>query len=247
MRAALILWSVLLAAGWPILAKAEELRGLRNEVYHEEGREDLASVQLLPAREALEHEGERGGSVSTAGDNFSELPRAGQKQPPEIYIWFLSSGLLSKLLATMKPTLLQNLRPVWKVAFLSNPQEPVSPVKEGKGEKRRKGKGRKRDPCLRRYKDYCIHGECKYIKALKSAHCICEEGYHGARCHALSLPVENPSRGYNHTTILAVTAVVLSSLCLIIIAVLLMLRCHKQGVYDVESEEKVKLGITVNH
>ncbi|XP_034959429.2 proheparin-binding EGF-like growth factor isoform X2 [Zootoca vivipara] len=208
MRAALILWSVLLAAGWPILAKAEELRGLRNEVYHEEGREDLASVQLLPAREALEHEGERGGSVSTAGDNFSELPR---------------------------------------VAFLSNPQEPVSPVKEGKGEKRRKGKGRKRDPCLRRYKDYCIHGECKYIKALKSAHCICEEGYHGARCHALSLPVENPSRGYNHTTILAVTAVVLSSLCLIIIAVLLMLRCHKQGVYDVESEEKVKLGITVNH
>nr|XP_034959429.1 proheparin-binding EGF-like growth factor [Zootoca vivipara] len=208
MRAALILWSVLLAAGWPILVKGEELRGLRNEVYHEEGREDLASVQLLPAREALEHEGERGGSVSTAGDNFSELPR---------------------------------------VTFLSNPQEPVIPVKEGKGKKRRKGKGRKRDPCLRRYKDYCIHGECKYIKALKSAHCICEEGYHGARCHALSLPVENPSRGYNHTTILAVTAVVLSSLCLIIIAVLLMLRCHKQGVYDVESEEKVKLGITVNH
>ncbi|XP_053253445.1 proheparin-binding EGF-like growth factor [Podarcis raffonei] len=208
MRAALVLWSVLLAAGWPILVKGEEPDGLRNEVYQQEGREDLASVQLLPAREALEHEGERGGSVSSAGDNFSELPR---------------------------------------VAFLSNPQEPVTPVKEGKGKKRRKGKGRKRDPCLRRYKDYCIHGECKYLKALKRAHCICEEGYHGARCHALSLPVENPSRSYNHTTILAVTAVVLSSLCLLIIAVLLMLRCHKQGVYDVESEEKVKLGITVNH
>ncbi|XP_048371313.1 proheparin-binding EGF-like growth factor [Sphaerodactylus townsendi] len=75
----------------------------------------------------------------------------------------------------------------------------------------------------------------------------CLEGYHGARCHALSLPVENPLRSYDHTTILAVTAVVLSSLCLIIIGVLLVLRCHKKGVYDVENEEKVKLGITVNH
>lgn len=24
-------------------------------------------------------------------------------------------------------------------------------------------------------------------------------------------------------------------------------RCHKRGVYDVENEEKIKLGITVNH
>ncbi|POI32314.1 hypothetical protein CIB84_003933 [Bambusicola thoracicus] len=41
--------------------------------------------------------------------------------------------------------------------------------------------------------------------------------------------------------------VVLSSLCLVIIAALLMFRCHKRGVYDVENEEKIKLGITVNH
>ncbi|KAJ7338299.1 hypothetical protein JRQ81_011118 [Phrynocephalus forsythii] len=132
-------------------------------------------------------------------------------------------------------------------AFLSRPQEPVTPNKEGKGKKRRKGKGKKRDPCLRRYKDYCFHGECKYIKALRTPTCICQQGYHGERCHALSLPVENRYRSYDHTTILAVTAVVLSSLCLLIIAILLMLRCHKQGVYDVESEEKVKLGIPVNH
>ncbi|XP_015277808.1 PREDICTED: proheparin-binding EGF-like growth factor [Gekko japonicus] len=134
-----------------------------------------------------------------------------------------------------------------RVAFLSTPQDVVTAKKEGAGKKRRKGKGKKRDPCLRKYKDYCFHGECKYIKALKAPSCVCQQGYQGARCHALSLPVENPSRSYDHTTVLAVTAVVLSSLCLIIIGVLLVLRCHKQGVYDVESEEKVKLGITVNH
>ncbi|XP_063154730.1 proheparin-binding EGF-like growth factor [Candoia aspera] len=138
-----------------------------------------------------------------------------------------------------------NLSELPQVAFMSKPQDPVTPNKGGK--KRRKGRGKKRDPCLGRYKDYCIHGKCKYIKKLKSPSCICQEDYHGERCHALSLPVENRFDSYDRTTILAVTAVILSSLCLIIIAVLLMLRCHKQGVYDVENEEKVKLGITVNH
>nr|XP_021144563.1 proheparin-binding EGF-like growth factor [Columba livia] len=136
-----------------------------------------------------------------------------------------------------------------KVAFLSKPQGLVTPKKKGNGNKRRKGKGlgKKRDPCLRKYKDFCIHGECKYIRELGAPSCICQPGYHGERCHGLSLPVEHPPSAYDHTTALAVVAVILSSLCLIIIAALLMLRCHKRGVYDVENEEKIKLGITVNH
>ncbi|XP_010564281.1 PREDICTED: proheparin-binding EGF-like growth factor [Haliaeetus leucocephalus] len=135
------------------------------------------------------------------------------------------------------------------VAFLSKPQGLVTPKKKGNGNKRRKGKGlgKKRDPCLRKYKDFCIHGECKYIRELGAPSCICQPGYHGERCHGLSLPVEHPPSTYDHTTALAVVAVVLSSLCLVIIAALLMLRCHKRGVYDVENEEKIKLGITVNH
>ncbi|XP_040429137.1 proheparin-binding EGF-like growth factor [Cygnus olor] len=136
-----------------------------------------------------------------------------------------------------------------RVAFLSKPQGLVTPKKKGNGNKRRKGKGlgKKRDPCLRKYKDFCIHGECKYIRELGAPSCICQPGYHGERCHGLSLPVEHPPSTYDHTTALAVVAVVLSSLCLVIIAALLMLRCHKRGVYDVENEEKIKLGITVNH
>ncbi|XP_065591019.1 proheparin-binding EGF-like growth factor [Cyrtonyx montezumae] len=136
-----------------------------------------------------------------------------------------------------------------RVAFLSKPQGPVTPRKKGNGNKRRKGKGlgKKRDPCLRKYKDFCIHGECKYIRELGAPSCICQPGYHGERCHGLLLPVEHPLSTYDHTTALAVVAVVLSSLCLIIITALLMFRCHKRGAYDVENEEKIKLGITVNH
>uniref|UniRef100_A0A8D2Q4D8 Proheparin-binding EGF-like growth factor n=1 Tax=Varanus komodoensis TaxID=61221 RepID=A0A8D2Q4D8_VARKO len=138
-------------------------------------------------------------------------------------------------------------RDLSRVAFLSRPQDPVTPKNEGKRKKRRKGKGRKRDPCLRKYKDFCIHGECMYIKELKRPACRCHQGYYGERCHAFSLPVETRPHSYDPTTVLAATALVLSSLCLIIIVVLLMLRCHRQGGYDVENEEKVKLGITVNH
>ncbi|KAH0618085.1 hypothetical protein JD844_017065 [Phrynosoma platyrhinos] len=88
-----------------------------------------------------------------------------------------------------------NFSEIPRVAFLSKPQDPVTPLKEDNGKKRRKGKGRKRDPCLRKYKDYCFYGECRYIRILKAPSCM----------------------------------------------------CHKQGAYDVENEEKVKLGSTGNH
>ncbi|XP_029439704.1 proheparin-binding EGF-like growth factor [Rhinatrema bivittatum] len=136
------------------------------------------------------------------------------------------------------------------VAFSYKPQAVISSNKEENGRKKNrkgKGKGRKRDPCKKKYKDFCIHGECKYINVLKMPSCICQLGYHGERCHGLILPLENPSSDYDHTTALAVLAVVLSSVCLIIIAALLLLRYHRRGIYDVENEEKVKLGTSPGH
>uniref|UniRef100_A0A8D2KF03 Proheparin-binding EGF-like growth factor n=1 Tax=Urocitellus parryii TaxID=9999 RepID=A0A8D2KF03_UROPR len=115
---------------------------------------------------------------------------------------------------------------LFKVAFSSKPQALATPSKEEHGKKKKKGKGlgKKRDPCLRKYKDFCIHGECKYLKELRAPSCICHPGYHGERCHGLSLPVENRLYTYDHTTILAVVAVVLSSVCLLVIVGLLMFR-----------------------
>lgn len=138
---------------------------------------------------------------------------------------------------------------LFRVAFSSKPQALATPSKEERGKRKKKGKGlgKKRDPCLRKYKDYCIHGDCKYMKAVRAPSCVCHAGYHGERCHGLSLPVENRLSTYDHTTILAVVAVVLSSVCLLVIVGLLMFRYHRRGGYDVENEEKVKLGVTTSH
>lgn len=54
--------------------------------------------------------------------------------------------------------------------------------------------------------------------------CRCHSSYSGDRCQFFTLPVEKPQGGYNRTTALAVVAVVLSSVCLIIIGLLLLLR-----------------------
>ncbi|EPY89863.1 proheparin-binding EGF-like growth factor precursor [Camelus ferus] len=146
---------------------------------------------------------------------------------------------------------------LFRAAFSSKPQALATPGKEERGKRKKKGKGlgKKRDPCLRKYKDYCIHGDCKYLKEFRAPSCIevvpqntqeelgkgevlgrkagaarplgldsCHPGYHGERCHGLSLPVKNRLYTYDHTTILAVVAVVLSSVCLLVIVGLLMFR-----------------------
>ncbi|XP_018607311.1 proheparin-binding EGF-like growth factor isoform X1 [Scleropages formosus] len=135
-----------------------------------------------------------------------------------------------------------------RVAFSTKPKDlsmVLSPERKGKGRKGKKGKGRKRDPCERKYKDFCIHGVCRYLKDLRTPSCICMAGYSGERCHLFTLPVVTEKGGYNRTTALAVMAVVLSTICFIIIGILLALRCHKQGEYNVETEEKVKLDTDV--
>ncbi|XP_052471384.1 proheparin-binding EGF-like growth factor [Carassius gibelio] len=144
------------------------------------------------------------------------------------------------------------------VAFSRKPKDPSAVLnaekpegskrnglegKKGKG----KGKGKKRNPCLKKYKDFCIHGTCQYLRDLKRPSCICDSDYSGERCHLFSLELKKNGEVYSRTTALAVVAVVLSSLCLTIIGLMLALRFHKQGAYNVENEEKVKLGAAPHH
>ncbi|KAM8733112.1 heparin-binding EGF-like growth factor a [Acanthopagrus schlegelii] len=143
-----------------------------------------------------------------------------------------------------------------QVAMSSKPKDPSAILeaestegkrRRGKGRKKGKGKGKKRNPCLRKYKDFCIHGTCQYLRDLRAPSCVCDPSYSGERCQFFTLPSEKRQEGYNRTTALAVVAVVLSSVCLVIIGLLLLLRFHKRGAYDVENEEKVKLGLASNH
>jgi len=73
--------------------------------------------------------------------------------------------------------------PIKTVAFSSKPKDPSAVLnaektedlkrkrlgrKKGKG----KGKGKKRNPCLIKYKDFCIHGTCQYLRDLKGPSCM---------------------------------------------------------------------------
>jgi len=44
----------------------------------------------------------------------------------------------------------------------------------GMGRRKRKGKGRgnKRNPCLKKYKDFCIHGTCQYLRHIRAPSCV---------------------------------------------------------------------------
>lgn len=44
--------------------------------------------------------------------------------------------------------------------------------RRGKGRKKGKGKGKKRNPCLRKYKDFCIHGTCQYLRDARAPSCV---------------------------------------------------------------------------
>ncbi|KAM3834064.1 heparin-binding EGF-like growth factor a [Diretmus argenteus] len=144
-----------------------------------------------------------------------------------------------------------------RVALSSKPKDVSAILEEerregkrrrGKGRKKGKGKGKKRNPCLKKYKDFCIHGTCQYLRDIRSPSCVCHPSYSGERCQFFILPLGGKTQeGYSRTTALAVVAVVLSTLCLTIIGLLLALRFHKRGAYDVENEEKVKLGLAPNH
>lgn len=44
--------------------------------------------------------------------------------------------------------------------------------RRGKGRKKGKGKGKKRNPCMRKYKDFCIHGTCQYLRDIRAPSCV---------------------------------------------------------------------------
>uniref|UniRef100_UPI0037E7BB63 heparin-binding EGF-like growth factor a isoform X2 n=1 Tax=Semicossyphus pulcher TaxID=241346 RepID=UPI0037E7BB63 len=120
-----------------------------------------------------------------------------------------------------------------QVAMSSKPKDPSAILeaerteekrRKPKGRKRGKGKGKKRNPCLKKYKDFCIHGTCQYLREVRAPSCVCLPSYSGERCQFFTLPSEKRQEGYNRTTALAVVAVVLSSVCLTIIGLLLLLR-----------------------
>ncbi|KAG5281199.1 hypothetical protein AALO_G00068490 [Alosa alosa] len=126
-----------------------------------------------------------------------------------------------------------------KVPQLSKSGE-MGDAGSGRGRNRRKGKDKKKnrkvtgqahtpaqrqythssshttieDLCLTTHRDFCIHGQCKFLEDLREPLCICLTGYEGKRCAIQLMKTEHKEvdageEAYAHTTLLVI-AVMLS-------------------------------------
>ncbi|KAJ7997310.1 hypothetical protein DPEC_G00227640 [Dallia pectoralis] len=133
-----------------------------------------------------------------------------------------------------------------RVAFSTKSKNmPMTPDADG-GVRKRKGLGKKRNPCLKKYKDFCIHGVCHYLRKIGEPSCICTPGYYGERCLLFSLPVTKDPSSYERTVALVVVGVVFSLVCLAVIAVVVVIRYRKKVKFNHDNEDKVKLETAAN-
>ncbi|CAM5139005.1 unnamed protein product [Natator depressus] len=120
-------------------------------------------------------------------------------------------------------------------------KNPDKTKKRNKGKKNKKKK-KKGTPCEAEYKNFCIHGECKYLEDLKEVTCKCRQDYFGERCGEQFMKTQKRNDTDNYsTTILVVVAVLLSSISFIAIVVIVIAQLRKTYPQCEEKEERKKL------
>ncbi|XP_054850870.1 amphiregulin [Eublepharis macularius] len=118
-----------------------------------------------------------------------------------------------------------------------NPDKP----KKG-GRKGRKKKKKNRAPCEEEFKNFCFHGECKYIEHLQIPSCKCHPNYYGERCVEQFLKSHRSEEAASQsTTILVVVAVVFSVFSCAVIVVIVIMQVRKKYPKCEEKEEKKRL------
>ncbi|XP_007890167.1 proheparin-binding EGF-like growth factor isoform X2 [Callorhinchus milii] len=113
-----------------------------------------------------------------------------------------------------------------------------------KNNRRKRGKQKLNDLCKTVYKNYCIHGKCKFLKELNKTSCICLPGYQNERCGIQVLSVGTSKERIDGLTIALLLVGAMLTLAAIIVAVTVIFQCKKKlrDAREVESEEKQKLG-----
>ncbi|XP_036618474.1 amphiregulin [Trichosurus vulpecula] len=135
-----------------------------------------------------------------------------------------------------------------KVGHLVKPKKNGTESEKNPKARRKKNKGRKRkpkkmaNPCDEKYKNYCIHGECKYIESLKAVTCNCHQDFFGERCGEQSMKTHSMGDGGHSVTALAVVTALLSLLCFsaIVIITIQLQKAHSNA-RDQEAEERKHL------
>ena len=124
---------------------------------HDSERHHTAVINLLDTRNDRIEEDNAGVARTTADYDNSYYYEDNYDNEEEDYE--LSVAMSSK--------------PKDSASILSVPvEQPERPQRRGKGKKKGKGQGRKRNPCLKKYKNFCIHGTCQYYKDLRAASCV---------------------------------------------------------------------------
>nr|XP_016850195.1 PREDICTED: amphiregulin isoform X2 [Anolis carolinensis] len=113
-----------------------------------------------------------------------------------------------------------------------------------KGNKDKKHKNKTRTPCEGEFRNFCVHGECKYIENVQAVRCKCLPDYFGERCveqflktHRNDIEAPNKSSEVLGSILGAVFGLTVLSFVIIVIIIIVRKRCSK---YD-EKEERKKL------
>ncbi|KAG8454229.1 hypothetical protein GDO86_000753 [Hymenochirus boettgeri] len=114
-----------------------------------------------------------------------------------------------------------------RVEPVVKPQNPEKSTEKKNTDKKKKGRGgkKKMTPCQTTHKDYCIHGQCKYLAKLKEVSCICHQDFFGERCSELSMKsgINGPFSDMS-TIALAVVAVLLSTISITAIIIIIVIQ-----------------------
>lgn len=109
-----------------------------------------------------------------SGDYEMELPRGTADACANIFIFLVQILIFSCFKTSLCFSWLS-------VAMSSKPKDPSVTLaaertegkrRKGKGRSRGKGNGKKRNPCLKKYKDFCIHGTCQYLRNVRAPSCV---------------------------------------------------------------------------
>ncbi|XP_048220195.1 amphiregulin [Perognathus longimembris pacificus] len=120
--------------------------------------------------------------------------------------------------------------------------KPKRKKKGGKNGKNRRNK-KKKNPCDAEFKNFCIHGECKYIENLNAVTCKCHHDYFGERCGEKSMKTQSIVDDDLSKIALAAVAAFLSAVSFTAIAVVVTVQLRKRYAreYEGEAEERKKL------
>ncbi|XP_062972738.1 amphiregulin [Elgaria multicarinata webbii] len=118
-----------------------------------------------------------------------------------------------------------------------------------RGNKEKKNK-KKKAPCEGKFRNFCVHGECKYIEDLDIPTCTCHQNYFGERCAEQFLKTHRNNDSANQsttvlmvysTTVNVVVAVVLSFFSFVVIVIIIIVQIRKKFPKYDEKEERKKL------